>query len=118
MAKTENKETFTDLFKTTTDKTKGILKKETKKATTKAKSIFGGGSTGSSTSIWDTFKNMFSQFSVPSTTTKSGRIKFKTPKTSSTPSVDFLKSTKGLIIVGIGTLAGMYFLTKPKKSRS
>lgn len=115
MAKTGTKDTFTDLFKTTADRTKKILKEKTKRATGK----FSGGSSAS-TSVWDTFKNMFSQFSVP-TATKSGKVKFKTSSASTAKTdkkgtgVDFLKSPGGLAIVGIGTLAGIYFLTKPSK---
>lgn len=122
MANTGIKETFTNLFKTTADKTKKILKKQaeatTSDITNKAKSVFDEGSS-KTTSFLDIFKNKASQFSVPSAT-KSGKIKFKTP------SAPIAKTNKGkakpkiglLIIGGVGAVVGIYFLTKPKKLRS
>ena len=129
MANTGIKETFTNFFKTTTDKTKGILKDQAKTATsditkkvtdisTKAKSVFGEGSS-KSTSILDIFKDKISQFSVPSAT-ESGKIKFETPSVpvKKKTGFGFLKSKKGLLAVGLGIFTGIYFLTKPKKTRS
>ena len=135
MANTSIGKTFTDLFKTTVDKTKGMLKDQgksassdiTKKITdvsTKAKSVFDEG-TSKSSSFFDTLKNKFNfpQVSTPTTTGK-GKAKF-VPSSASTISKNkkfdlkkLLRTKKGLLVVGLGAVIGIYFLTKPKKARS
>lgn len=134
-------DTFSNLFKTTKDQTKDILKDQAKSATSditskasditsKAKSVFEE-SAGKPSSFLDKFKNKLNipDFNLPTTqkaskpvATSGGKVKF-VPDTTTTKSgkkgniSKLFKSKKGLMIVGLGMVAGMVFLVKPKRRK-
>lgn len=136
-------DTFSNLFKTTKDQARDILKKQAKSATSditskasnitsKAKSVFDE-SSGKSSSFLDKFKNKLNipDFNLPTTSkaskpiaTSGGNVKFvpgetrKAAKSGKKGGVGKLfKSKKGLLIAGIGMVAGMVFLVKPKRRK-
>lgn len=133
-------DTFSNLFKTTKDQTKDILKEQAKSATSditskasditsKAKSVFEE-SAGKPSSFLDKFKNKLNipDFNLPTTqkaskpiATSGGKVKFvpdtSTKKVSKGSIGKLFKSKKGLMIVGLGMVAGMVFLVKPKRRK-
>lgn len=133
-------DTFSNLFKTTKDQAKDILKDQAKSATSditskasditsKAKSVFEE-SSGKSSSFLDKFKNKLNipDFNLPTTqkaskpvATSGGKVKFvpdtSTKKGSKGSIGKLFKSKKGLMIVGLGMVAGMVFLVKPKRRK-